>query len=43
MDALTGGSLMAMMGEMSLALNGVLFLDEWPELSANRYQTHPTI
>jgi magnesium chelatase family protein len=40
MAALTGGGLKAKPGEVSLAHNGVLFLDELPEFSAVMAQTH---
>ena len=40
MAALTGGGLKAKPGEISLAHNGVLFLDELPEFSALMAQTH---
>jgi magnesium chelatase family protein len=40
MAALTGGGLRAKPGEVSLAHNGVLLLDELPEFSGIMYQTH---
>lgn len=40
MAALTGGGLRVKPGEVSLAHNGVLFLDELPEFSALMAQTH---
>ena len=39
MAALTGGGIRAKPGEVSLAHNGVLFLDELPEFSGIMAQT----
>jgi magnesium chelatase family protein len=40
MAALTGGGLKAKPGEVSLAHNGVLFLDELPEFGGVMAETH---
>jgi magnesium chelatase family protein len=40
MAALTGGGLKVKPGEVSLAHNGVLFLDELPEFAAVMAQSH---
>jgi magnesium chelatase family protein len=42
MAALTGGGVRAKPGEVSLAHNGVLFLDELPEFHGLMAQNHQT-